>query len=104
MAEYNLNGGSGRTYYIPKVANDFFAKEFDWFEMANWQELSDRAVELFVGYLDATTSMAPSGGGGGGQSETPWGRKDDEDDLAWARRCAHFAKKSIGIRPKGRKR
>ena len=48
---------------------------------------------------------APSGGGGGGSSDLPWGRREDEDDREWARRCAREAERMIGRKPKtGRKR
>lgn len=75
-------------YYIPQSVSDLFNVEFDFTQIINWQELQDIAVKLFIGYLDAATSMQPSSGGGGGSSEAPWsGRKDDEDDIAFARRC-----------------
>ncbi|MCD8306340.1 MAG: relaxase/mobilization nuclease domain-containing protein [Prevotella sp.] len=45
---------------------------------------------LFCQYLDAATSISESCGGGGGVS-SGWGKKDDEDDLAWMRRCARHA-------------
>ncbi len=45
------------------------------------------AMLLFMNYLDAATSMSESCGGGGSPG-TGWGKKDDEDDRNWARRCA----------------
>ncbi|MCD8305989.1 MAG: relaxase/mobilization nuclease domain-containing protein [Prevotella sp.] len=45
---------------------------------------------LFCQYLDAATSISESCGGGGGVS-SGWGKKDDEDELAWMRRCARHA-------------
>ncbi len=45
------------------------------------------AMLLFMNYLDAATSMSESCGGGGGPG-SGWGKKDDEDDRNWARRCA----------------
>ena len=59
------------------------------------------AVLLFLGYVDAATTMSESCGGGGG-TESGWGKKDDEDDLEWARRCA--AKASWLCKPMGRSR
>ncbi len=83
--------------FIPSEVNDFFEKEFDYTEILNWRELSDMAVQLFIGYLDAATSMQPSGGGGGGINQEGWGRKKDEDDLEFARRCAHSARHAKGV-------
>jgi len=42
---------------------------------------------LYLGYLDKATSVAQSCGGGGGSPGSGWGKKDDEDDLAFKRRC-----------------
>ena len=42
---------------------------------------------LFVGYIDAATTISESCGGGGGVG-TGWGRDKDEDELEWARRGA----------------
>lgn len=57
---------------------------------ANIVDVQRTALLLFAGYLDAATQMSESCGGGG---ITPdgWGRDKDEDDLAWARRCARMA-------------
>lgn len=46
---------------------------------------------LFAGYVDGATTFAKGCGGGGGGSDLPWGRKDNEDDLHWARRCLFHA-------------
>lgn len=41
---------------------------------------------LFAGYIDAVTSLSEScGGGGGSVPESSWGKKDDEDERAFAR-------------------
>ncbi len=45
---------------------------------------------LFGMYVDAATSMSESMGGGGSPG-SGWGRRDDEDDLKWLRRCARQA-------------
>ncbi len=45
------------------------------------------AIYLFANYVDLATTFAESHGGGGGDNDLPWGRKEDEDDRAWARRC-----------------
>ena len=92
-----------RNYFIPDEALKVFDDEFDYRETANSRELTDRAVALFVGMMSA--QAAPSGGGGGGSSDLPWGRREDEDDREWARRCVREAEKMIGRKPKtGRKR
>ena len=59
------------------------------------------AMLLFLNYVDAATTMSESCGGGGG-TESGWGKKDDEDDLEWARRCA--VKASWLCKPMGRSR
>lgn len=41
---------------------------------------------------DAATSMSESCGGGGSSApDSIWGKKDDEDDLKFARRCLNMA-------------
>lgn len=92
-----------RSYFIPDEVLKVFDEEFDYRETANSRELTDRAVALFVGMMSA--QAAPSGGGGGGSCDLPWGRREDEDDREWARRCAREAERMIGRKPKtGRKR
>lgn len=50
------------------------------------------AMLLFAGYIDAATSMSESCGGGGGSApESGWGKKDDEDERTYARRCLNMA-------------
>ncbi len=48
------------------------------------------ALLLFAMYVDAATSISESCGGGGGVS-SGWGKRDDEDELKWLRRCARQA-------------
>ena len=64
-------------------------------------ELADRANEmvattvcLFYGYTEAAMTVSSNTGGGGGDSvpESGWGRRPDEDDENWARRCFHMAR------------
>ena len=59
------------------------------------------AIYLFANYVDLATTFAESHGGGGGDSDLPWGRKEDEDDRAWARRCLMQASRMM--KPKGGK-
>ena len=42
---------------------------------------------LFMGYVNQAVQFAKGSGGGGSGSDLPWGRRDDEDDRTWARRC-----------------
>ena len=62
------------------------------------------ATLLFLGMLDDATTFAEGHGGGGGGSDLKWGRDDDEDDRAWARRCMMMASRmmrpSVGKKPK----
>lgn len=52
----------------------------------NTSSICSVATALYLGYLDSATTISESHGGGGGPG-TGWGRKDDEDDLAFRRRC-----------------
>lgn len=85
-------------FYIPEKVLDCFNDEFDYRHTANSRELTDMAVAIFVGLLE-TPNIATGGGGGGAQSDLPW-RDKDEDDLQWARRCAHAASRLLGKKPK----
>ena len=49
------------------------------------------AMLLFAGYINAATSMSESCGGGGSAPESGWGKKDDEDERTYARRCLQMA-------------
>ncbi len=67
---------------------ELFEDEFDYREVANWEELTNLAVALFIGMAGGPAS-ASSGGGGGSPIDNNWGRDKDEDDLRWARSCAY---------------
>ena len=96
---YDLNvQGKDFRFYIPEEAAEVFNDEFDYRETANHKELTDMAVALFVGLMD--TPVVPSSGGEGSNDESPWGRKKDEDDREWARRCARMAARCMGRKPK----
>ena len=58
--------------------------------MDNAVQVTSIAAALYLGYLDAATKISQSGGGGGGPS-TGWGKRDDEDDLAFRQRCFFMA-------------
>ena len=93
----NVQGKHFR-FYIPEKATEVFSDEFDYRETANHKELTDMAVALFVGLMDAP--VLSSSGGGGSNDESPWSRKEDEDDREWARRCARMAVRYMGRKPK----
>jgi chromosome segregation ATPase len=57
------------------------------------------AMLLFAEYVNEATEFAKGSGGGGGGSDLPWGRKEDEDDRAWALRCLMQANRMM--RPSG---
>lgn len=50
---------------------------------------------LFAGLVDQATIFAQTHGGGGGGSDMAWGKRDDEDEQAWARRCMRMASKMM---------
>ncbi len=87
--------GKERRYYIPEKIMDLFNDEFDYREIANWQELTNLAVALFIG-MGGGPATAPLGGGGGSPINNNWGRDKDEDDLHWARCCARMV---MNIKP-----
>lgn len=91
----------GKTYkrYLPDKVLDYFNDEFDYRELANWQDLQNLAMAYFT--LIASPYEVTSGGGGGGsQSDLKWGRDPDEDEIEFARRCAREASHRLGIQRK----
>ena len=90
---------------IPEKANDILMKEATLPDDVLWSRLADvqnTALLLFANYVDAATQMSESCGGGGSSAmESGWGRKEDEDDIAWARRCAQQAFGMHKRRPRG---
>ena len=91
---------------IPNSVKDIFLNEAqvpDGNDTATIENVTHTAMLLFVGYIDAATSMSESCGGGGGSSpESGWGKKDDEDERTYARRCLRMAHSMY--RPKSIKR
>ena len=80
---------------IPNSVKDIFPNEAqipEGNDTATIENVAHVAMLLFVGYIDAATSMSESCGGGGGSApESGWGKKDDEDERAFARRCLQMA-------------
>lgn len=58
-------------------------------------EVAATTASLFFGCVDAATTISESCGGGGCSNNDLPHRKDDEDDLAFARRCHQAAKTMI---------
>ena len=58
--------------------------------MDNAVQMTSIAAALYLGYLDAATKISQSGSGGGGPG-TGWGKRDDEDDLAFRQRSFFMA-------------
>ena len=104
-SRYELShDGKTSLFYIPDDVMQVFNDEFDYRETANWKELTDMAVALFVG-LTALDSVSTGGGGGGSGNDNDWRDKKDEDEMERARRCARAAAAHIGKKTKsGRKR
>ena len=88
---------------LPQSVQEVFDREFADSENLNVADLAKVAALLFVGYLDAATSIASSGGGGGNPG-TGWGKDKDEDERNWALRCARMAKWLCKPKSRGRKR
>lgn len=92
---------------IPDAVKDVFMTEPQIPEendTASVENVAHVAMLLFAGYIEAATSMSESCGGGGSSPESAWGRKDDEDDLKFARRCIRMAHSMCKPRPRGIRR
>jgi len=85
--------------------------ELQLFDDSLLQNVAERGTEimhcatlLFLGMVDNATTFAEGHGGGGGGNDLKWGRDDDEDNRAWARRCMMMASRmmrpAVGKKPK----
>ena len=90
-------------FNLPHSIQEVFNKVFTDSENLNITDLAKVAALLFMGYLDAATSIASSSGGGGSPG-TGWGKDKDEDERNWALRCARMAKWLCKPMSRGRKR
>ena len=93
---FNIDTPDGsKTVNIPNTVKDIFFNDVqvpEGNELATVENISHVAMLLFVGYIDAATSMSESCGGGGGSSpESGWRKKDDEDERMFAHRCLQMA-------------
>ena len=104
-SRYELtHGGKTSQFYIPNDVMQVFDDEFDYREIANWQELTDMAVALFVG-LTALDTISTGSGGGGSSNDDNWRDRKDEDEIERARRCARATVARLGRNLKsGRRR
>ena len=91
----------GKTYkrYLPDKVIDFFNNEFDYRELANWQDLQNLAMAYFT-LIASPYEITSGGSGGGSQSDLKWGRDPEEDEIEFARRCAREALHRLGIQKK----
>ena len=93
---FNINTPDGsKAVEIPNSVKDIFLNEAqipEGNDTATIENVAHVAMLLFVGYIDAATSVSESCGGGGGSSpNSGWGKKDDEDERQFARRCLQMA-------------
>ncbi|WP_229099016.1 hypothetical protein [Bacteroides finegoldii] len=75
---------------------DDFVREYDSMEFRNAQgEIYSHRTNLA-----GSVPTVPSGDGGGTSNDLPWGRKEVEDEMERARRCARTAIRKLGKKPK----
>ena len=95
FTSFNIETPIGnKAVVIPNSVKDIFLKEAqvpEGNDTATIENVAHTAMLLFVGYIDAATSMSESCGGGGSSPESDWGKKDDEDERMFARRCLQMA-------------
>ena len=96
FTSFNIETPIGnKAVVIPNSVKDIFFNEAqvpEGNEIATVENIAHTAMLLFAGYIDAATSMSESCGGGGGSTpESDWGKKDDEDERMFARRCLLMA-------------
>ena len=90
---------------IPNSVKDIFLNEAQVPEdndTATVEIVAHTAMLLFAGYIDAATSMSDSCGGGGSAPESGWGKKDDEDERMFARRCLQMSHSMCKPKPRQR--
>ena len=80
--------------FLDKMVDDIFDGSVIVSMAENAASICSIAASLYLGYLDNATRIAQSSGGGGGPG-TGWGKRDDEDDFAFKRRCFGMAMKMM---------
>ena len=104
---FNIDTPQGsKAVEIPTSVKDIFFNDAqipEGNDTAIIENVAHVAMLLFVGYIDAATSMSESCGGGGGSApESGWGKKDDEDNRLYARRCLQMAHSMCKPKPRQR--
>ena len=103
---FNIDTPDGsKTVNIPNAVKDIFFNEAQIPEdndTVTVENVAHVAMLLFAGYIDAATSMSESCGGGGSVPESDWGKKDDEDERQFARRCLKMAHSICKPKPRQR--
>lgn len=96
---HRVINAEGRDYKIDVPEKSMSAMKD---EIASFQEraetterITDVALLLFANYINAAAAVAESGGGGGGSPSSDWGRKRDEEDEDWLRRCARMSHQMV---------
>ena len=107
FTRFNIDTPIGsKAVEIPNSIKDIFFNEAQIPEdndTVTIENVAHIAMLLFVGYIDAATSMSESCGGGGGSApESGWGKKDDEDERQYARRCLQMAHSICKPKPRQR--
>ena len=82
---YQIGAESGVSY-LEKIGLDLAEGVAE-----NVEQVAATTACLFFGFLDEATTISESYGGGGGNNELPK-KKDNEDELSFARRCHQMAK------------
>ena len=87
--------------HLARVA-EMGAAEQSVFDGSLLQSLTEQGAEvmhcatlLFLGMVNDATTFAETHGGGGSKSNLKWGKDDDEDNRAWARRCMMMASRMM---------
>lgn len=97
LSKYNALKDSlsyGQREFLDKMVDDIFDDSVIVSMAENAASICSIAASLYLGYLDNATRIAQSCGGGGGPG-TEWGKRDDEDDFAFRRRCFGMAMKMM---------
>lgn len=89
--------GHSYSIHVPDKAMSCINDEISTFRepIETADRIADVALLLMANYIEAATSVAESGGGGGGSPSSDWGKKRDEDEDEWLRRCARTAHQMV---------
>lgn len=104
MLEEMVNEHRGLSARLPLSERQIFDDSLVRTVAERGTEVMQCATMLFLGMVDDATTFAETHGGGGGGSDLKWGRDEDEDNRAWARRCMRMASRMMrpasGKKPK----